>query len=124
MTTTFVIEAMAAANAQLRWKRREQEEVGDITRLSWTQCCYSVSIPYENYTYHGNVTLPKPESRTETQNHTDLSSVNETGPFRADVLKSLRVDKLRTRLMVSRQFHPCKQNTENLYNYKIRLFIF
>lgn len=27
MTTTFVIEAMAAANAQLRWKRREQEEV-------------------------------------------------------------------------------------------------
>lgn len=29
MTTTFVIEAMAAANAQLRWKRREQEEVED-----------------------------------------------------------------------------------------------
>ncbi|CAL8302258.1 unnamed protein product [Merluccius merluccius] len=29
MTTTFVIEAMAAANAQLRWKRREQEEVDD-----------------------------------------------------------------------------------------------
>ncbi|KAF7198864.1 transcript variant X1 [Nothobranchius furzeri] len=27
MTTTFVIEAMAAANAQLRWKRREQEQV-------------------------------------------------------------------------------------------------
>ncbi|XP_060757625.1 transmembrane protein 104 [Neoarius graeffei] len=27
MTTTFVIEAMAAANAQLRWKRREQEEI-------------------------------------------------------------------------------------------------
>ena len=27
MTTTFVIEAMAAANAQLRCKRREQEEV-------------------------------------------------------------------------------------------------
>ncbi|XP_068193791.1 transmembrane protein 104 [Antennarius striatus] len=27
MTTTFMIEAMAAANAQLRWKRREQEEV-------------------------------------------------------------------------------------------------
>uniref|UniRef100_A0AAY4AS39 Amino acid transporter transmembrane domain-containing protein n=1 Tax=Denticeps clupeoides TaxID=299321 RepID=A0AAY4AS39_9TELE len=27
MTTTFVIEAMAAANAELRWKRREQEEV-------------------------------------------------------------------------------------------------
>uniref|UniRef100_A0A8C5EII6 Amino acid transporter transmembrane domain-containing protein n=1 Tax=Gouania willdenowi TaxID=441366 RepID=A0A8C5EII6_GOUWI len=27
MTTTFVIEAMAAANAQLRYKRREQEEV-------------------------------------------------------------------------------------------------
>lgn len=27
MTTTFVIETMAAANAQLRWKRREQEEV-------------------------------------------------------------------------------------------------
>lgn len=27
MTTTFVIEAMAAANAQLRWKRREQDEV-------------------------------------------------------------------------------------------------
>ncbi|XP_043091750.1 transmembrane protein 104-like isoform X1 [Puntigrus tetrazona] len=29
MTTTFVIEAMAAANAQLRWKRREQEEIND-----------------------------------------------------------------------------------------------
>ncbi|KAJ8254492.1 hypothetical protein COCON_G00211040 [Conger conger] len=29
MTTTFVIEAMAAANAQLRWKRREQEAVKD-----------------------------------------------------------------------------------------------
>ncbi|XP_052392463.1 transmembrane protein 104 [Carassius gibelio] len=29
MTTTFVIEAMAAANAQLRWKRREQEEMND-----------------------------------------------------------------------------------------------
>ncbi|XP_068605504.1 transmembrane protein 104 [Brachionichthys hirsutus] len=29
MTTTFMIEAMAAANAQLRWKRREQEEVDD-----------------------------------------------------------------------------------------------
>ncbi|KAJ8389160.1 hypothetical protein AAFF_G00123660 [Aldrovandia affinis] len=29
MTTTFVIEAMASANAQLRWKRREQEEVND-----------------------------------------------------------------------------------------------
>ncbi|GAA6110831.1 transmembrane protein 104 isoform X1 [Tachysurus ichikawai] len=27
MTTTFVIETMAAANAQLRWKRREQEEI-------------------------------------------------------------------------------------------------
>ncbi|XP_049602113.1 transmembrane protein 104 isoform X1 [Syngnathus scovelli] len=26
MTTTFVIEAMAAANAHLRWKRREQDE--------------------------------------------------------------------------------------------------
>lgn len=30
MTTTFVIEAMAAANAQLRWKRREQEEVSRV----------------------------------------------------------------------------------------------
>ncbi|XP_076853357.1 transmembrane protein 104 [Brachyhypopomus gauderio] len=29
MTTTFVIEAMAAANALLRWKRREQEEIKD-----------------------------------------------------------------------------------------------
>ncbi|XP_059413513.1 transmembrane protein 104-like [Carassius carassius] len=29
MTTTFVIEAMAAANAQLRWKRREQEEINE-----------------------------------------------------------------------------------------------
>ncbi|XP_034046417.1 transmembrane protein 104 [Thalassophryne amazonica] len=29
MTTTFVIEAMAAANAQLRWKRREQEDIDD-----------------------------------------------------------------------------------------------
>ncbi|XP_054615899.1 transmembrane protein 104 [Dunckerocampus dactyliophorus] len=29
MTTTFVIEAMAAANAQLRWKRREQDEIND-----------------------------------------------------------------------------------------------
>lgn len=34
MTTTFVIEAMAAANAQLRWKRREQEEVGRVHTLS------------------------------------------------------------------------------------------
>lgn len=30
MTTTFMIEAMAAANAQLRWKRREQEEVSHV----------------------------------------------------------------------------------------------
>uniref|UniRef100_G3PQ90 Amino acid transporter transmembrane domain-containing protein n=1 Tax=Gasterosteus aculeatus aculeatus TaxID=481459 RepID=G3PQ90_GASAC len=29
MTTTLVMEAMAAANAQLRWKRRKQEEVED-----------------------------------------------------------------------------------------------
>ncbi|KAM6957430.1 transmembrane protein 104 [Aplochiton taeniatus] len=34
MTTTFVIEAMAAANAQLRWKRREQEEVEDSDSTS------------------------------------------------------------------------------------------
>ncbi|CDQ82861.1 unnamed protein product [Oncorhynchus mykiss] len=34
MTTTFVIEAMAAANAQLRWKRREQEEVQDNDSIS------------------------------------------------------------------------------------------
>ncbi|XP_012991261.1 transmembrane protein 104 [Esox lucius] len=34
MTTTFVIEAMAAANAQLRWKRREQEEVKDSDSTS------------------------------------------------------------------------------------------
>ncbi|KAG7459584.1 hypothetical protein MATL_G00212100 [Megalops atlanticus] len=34
MTTTFVIEAMAAANAQLRWKRREQEEVDDSESTS------------------------------------------------------------------------------------------
>ncbi|KAM9393155.1 transmembrane protein 104 [Pholidichthys leucotaenia] len=34
MTTTFVIEAMAAANAQLRWKRREQEEVDDSDSTS------------------------------------------------------------------------------------------
>ncbi|KAG9343725.1 hypothetical protein JZ751_013103 [Albula glossodonta] len=34
MTTTFVIEAMAAANAQLRWKRREQEEVNDSESTS------------------------------------------------------------------------------------------
>ncbi|XP_045073489.1 transmembrane protein 104-like isoform X2 [Coregonus clupeaformis] len=34
MTTTFVIEAMAAANAQLRWKRREQEEVQDSDSTS------------------------------------------------------------------------------------------
>ncbi len=33
MTTTFVIEAMAAANAQLRWKRREQEEVSNCISL-------------------------------------------------------------------------------------------
>jgi len=74
MTTTFVIEAMAAANAQLRWKRREQEEVGDITRLPWTQCCYSLSIPYENYTYHGNVTLPKPESRWNSKSYWPIIS--------------------------------------------------
>ncbi|XP_028674745.1 transmembrane protein 104 [Erpetoichthys calabaricus] len=29
ITTTFVIEAMAAANAQLRWKRRENQKVED-----------------------------------------------------------------------------------------------
>ncbi|MFT7797699.1 transmembrane protein 104 isoform X1 [Arapaima gigas] len=29
VTTTFVIEAMASANAQLRWKRREQEVISD-----------------------------------------------------------------------------------------------
>uniref|UniRef100_A0A3B5ML43 Amino acid transporter transmembrane domain-containing protein n=1 Tax=Xiphophorus couchianus TaxID=32473 RepID=A0A3B5ML43_9TELE len=34
MTTTFVIEAMAAANAQLRWKRREQEETDDSDSTS------------------------------------------------------------------------------------------
>ncbi|KAG8006543.1 hypothetical protein GBF38_020991 [Nibea albiflora] len=34
MTTTFVIEAMAAANAQLRWKRREQEEIDDSDSTS------------------------------------------------------------------------------------------
>ncbi|XP_062382491.1 transmembrane protein 104-like [Sardina pilchardus] len=34
MTTTFVIEAMAAANAQLRWKRREQEEVTESDSTS------------------------------------------------------------------------------------------
>lgn len=27
MTTTFVVEAMAAANAQLRWKRMEKRKV-------------------------------------------------------------------------------------------------
>uniref|UniRef100_A0A3Q2XA07 Transmembrane protein 104 n=1 Tax=Haplochromis burtoni TaxID=8153 RepID=A0A3Q2XA07_HAPBU len=44
MTTTFVIEAMAAANAQLRWKRREQEEI-DISVWAYltpsTRCLYS-----------------------------------------------------------------------------------
>ncbi|XP_075897531.1 transmembrane protein 104 isoform X2 [Nelusetta ayraudi] len=34
MTTTFMIEAMAAANAQLRWKRREQEETDDTDSAS------------------------------------------------------------------------------------------
>eukprot|EP00064_Thunnus_orientalis_P017937 superscaffoldBa00003959_g18023 len=34
MTTTFMIEAMAAANAQLRWKRREQEEIDDSDSTS------------------------------------------------------------------------------------------
>ncbi|XP_068433927.1 transmembrane protein 104 [Clinocottus analis] len=34
MTTTFVIESMAAANAQLRWKRRKQEEVDDSDSTS------------------------------------------------------------------------------------------
>ncbi|KAJ4948597.1 hypothetical protein JOQ06_020130 [Pogonophryne albipinna] len=34
MTTTFVIEAMASTNAQLRWKRREQEEVHDSDSTS------------------------------------------------------------------------------------------
>lgn len=28
MTTTFVIEAMAVANAQLHWKRMESHKVG------------------------------------------------------------------------------------------------
>ena len=41
MTTTFVIEAMAAANAQLRWKRREQEEVSvqQYFRVAISQPC-------------------------------------------------------------------------------------
>ncbi|CAL9692763.1 unnamed protein product [Knipowitschia caucasica] len=34
MTTTFVIEAMAAANAQLRWKRREEEETDESESTS------------------------------------------------------------------------------------------
>lgn len=34
MTTTFVIEAMAAANAQLRWKHREREEVNESDSAS------------------------------------------------------------------------------------------
>ncbi|XP_048847760.1 transmembrane protein 104 isoform X2 [Brienomyrus brachyistius] len=34
MTTTFVIEAMASANAHLRWKRREQEEITDSDSTS------------------------------------------------------------------------------------------
>uniref|UniRef100_A0A8C6S5U3 Transmembrane protein 104 n=1 Tax=Neogobius melanostomus TaxID=47308 RepID=A0A8C6S5U3_9GOBI len=34
MTTTFVIEAMAAANAQLRWKRRELEETDESDSTS------------------------------------------------------------------------------------------
>ncbi|KAF7698098.1 transmembrane protein 104 [Silurus meridionalis] len=34
MSTTFVIEAMAAANAQLRWKRREQEEINSSDSTS------------------------------------------------------------------------------------------
>lgn len=59
MTTTFVIEAMAAANAQLRWKRREQEEVSDH-QLYWElypeHCALILSqvILYVNYTGHGN----------------------------------------------------------------------
>uniref|UniRef100_A0A3Q2FL01 Transmembrane protein 104 n=1 Tax=Cyprinodon variegatus TaxID=28743 RepID=A0A3Q2FL01_CYPVA len=32
MTTTFVIEAMAAANAQLRWKRREADDTSNINK--------------------------------------------------------------------------------------------
>nr|XP_006635158.1 PREDICTED: transmembrane protein 104 isoform X2 [Lepisosteus oculatus] len=34
MTTTFVIEAMAAANAHLRWKRRETEKINDSDSTS------------------------------------------------------------------------------------------
>lgn len=44
MTTTFMIEAMAAANAQLRWKRREQEEVSGLqhgSRLGEDSHCHS-----------------------------------------------------------------------------------
>ncbi len=53
MTTTFVIEAMAAANAQLRWKRGEQEQVSNcislmpvsghsLWKLHWSwKCCTS-----------------------------------------------------------------------------------
>lgn len=43
MTTTFMIEAMAAANAQLRWKRREQEEVSGLqhgSRLGEDSHCH------------------------------------------------------------------------------------
>ncbi|XP_068581707.1 transmembrane protein 104 [Cebidichthys violaceus] len=39
MTTTFVIEAMAAANAQLRWKRRKQEENSKRVKTSEYKLC-------------------------------------------------------------------------------------
>lgn len=39
LTTTFMIEAMAAANAQLRWKRREQVEVRQQEEVSFANIC-------------------------------------------------------------------------------------
>uniref|UniRef100_A0A3B4ZNQ2 Transmembrane protein 104 n=1 Tax=Stegastes partitus TaxID=144197 RepID=A0A3B4ZNQ2_9TELE len=49
MTTTFVIEAMAAANAQLRWKRREQEECFFFLNYPGSFCHSSSDTVHEIY---------------------------------------------------------------------------
>uniref|UniRef100_A0A3P8TQ57 Transmembrane protein 104 n=1 Tax=Amphiprion percula TaxID=161767 RepID=A0A3P8TQ57_AMPPE len=51
MTTTFVIEAMAAANAQLRWKRREQEEYHIPLRHSSTTTVHVIYCRWPFYVF-------------------------------------------------------------------------
>jgi len=44
MTTTFVVEAMAAANAQLRWKRMEKRKVCAVLIFHFLLFFYPVGL--------------------------------------------------------------------------------